>query len=426
MALTTVTIKALKPAAKPYKRTDGKGLVLFVQPSGAKLWRYRYELGGKEGLYALGEFVVPPASETPEDTAKRIKAGRLTLAEARDRRQELSDLVKRGISPLEDERARAVASQIIQNNTFRAIAEEWIAKHSPTWTAGYQSQVEEVLTRDVFPALGTRPIIAITAADILAVLQKIDQRGVHATANKVRAWIGAIFRYAVSTLRAPGDPSAALRGALVRHKTQHHRPLTRTQLGDLIRALENYGGARPTVIALHLLRLTAVRQVELRGATWSEFDLDAATWTIPPQRMKMGQEHRVPLARQAMALVRELHTYSGRGELLFSNTRSPGTCMSNTTLNRALERLGFNGGDIDISAHSFRSTFSTIANELGFRYDAIERQLAHADPDPVRRAYNHATYWDERVKLMQVWADLQDALARGATIIPIGAHRQAA
>jgi len=258
--------------------------------------------------------------------------------------------------------------------------------------------------------VGKLPIRSVTAAHLLDVIRRIEGRRVATVALLVRQWSSAIFRYAVATLRADGDPAAALKGAIHRAKVEHHKALSRSQIVDFTKALDKYGGYRTTVIALRLMLLTFVRTVELRKAEWSEFDLENAEWRIPAERMKMREPHIVPLSKQAVSLLAELRTYTGGRVALFLNCRRPNECMTVTTLNRALERMEFNGKDsIGFSAHGFRATASTILNETGYRSDVIERQLAHAERDKVRASYNHAEYMDERVVMMQDRADLSNA-----------------
>jgi integrase len=240
-------------------------------------------------------------------------------------------------------------------------------------------------------------------------MRRVEGRGAETVALMIRQWCSAIFRYAVATLRADGDPAAALKGAIARPRTEHHKPLSRRQIATFSKALESYGGYRTTVIALQLMLLTFVRTKELREAGWSEIDLSHAEWRIPEERMKMRDPHIVPLSKQAMKLLRELHTLTGGQRWLFPNSRRPNTCMTATTLNRALERMGFNGkGSIGFSAHGFRATASTVLNEAGCRPDVIERQLAHKERNKVRAAYNQAEYLNERRTMMQLWADMID------------------
>ncbi|AKC80591.1 integrase [Xanthomonas arboricola] len=391
MPLTDAKIRTAKPGLKPVKLTDGGGLYLEVRPTGAKLWRYRYRIAGKENVYAMGEY--------PE----------VSLAAARAEHDKARALVKQGLHPAHSRQAERLSNQAANANTFEAIAKEWISRKSGGWTPYYQRQVENFLAADVFRHIGRLPIRTVTAAHLLEIIKRIEQRGASTVALLVRQWSSAIFRYAVATLRADNDPAAALRGAIHRPKVEHHRPLSREQIVHFGATLDKYGGYRTTVIALRLMLLTFVRTVELRNAQWPELDLDQAIWRIPAERMKMREPHIVPLSKQAVELLKELQTYTGGRGFLFPNYRTPKESMTATTLNRALERMGFNGKDsIGFSAHGFRATASTFLNEMGFRPDVIERQLAHAERNKVRASYNQAEYMHEREIMMQNWADFLD------------------
>ena len=395
MPLTDVKIRNSKPAEKAFKISDSGGLYLLVKPSGSKLWRWKYRIAKKENLFAIG--VYP----------------RVSLAEAREARDTARKLVKQGVHPAHNRQARQAAQVAKNANTFEAVAREWIEKKKPGWSAYYLRQVERFLDADVFPFIGTLPTRNVTAAPLLEILRRVEERGAETVALLLRQWASAIFRYAVATLRADADPAAALKGAIQRPKVEHHKPLSRDQITCFVKALDAYGGYRTTVIALHLALLTFVRTVELRAAEWVEFDLDRATWRIPAERMKMREAHIVPLSRQAVELLRELHTLTGGQRWLFPNYRRPKTCMTATTLNRALERMGFNGKDsIGFSAHGFRATASTILNEAGYRADVIERQLAHKERNKVRTSYNQAEYLEDRRVMMQQWADMIEDMAK--------------
>ena len=412
MSLTDAKIRNAKPASKPYKLTDGNGLYVEIRPTRTKLWRFRYRIAGKENVFALGEYCQAPAGESDKGMATRKASGRFTLAEARQERDRCRGLVKQGIHPSHHRQAARLAQLTENANTFEAVAREWIGKKAPKWAPAYLRQVERFMTADVFPYIGNLPIRNVTAAHLLEIVRRVEGRGAETVALMARQWCSAIFRYGVATLRADTDPAAALKGAIHRPKTEHHKPLTRCQLTDFMKALDKSGGYLTTVIALRLLLLTFVRTVELRAAQWSEFDFEQAEWRIPEERMKMREPHLVPLSRQAVELLQELHSLTGGRDYLFPNYRNPKTCMSATTLNRALERMGFNGeGTIDFSAHGFRATASTILNELGYRPDVIERQLAHAERNKVRASYNQAEYLEERRVMMQQWADLTDEMA---------------
>lgn len=401
MSLTDAKIRNTKPADKPIKLTDGGGLYLEVRTTGAKLWRYRYRIAGKENVFAVGEYF------------NDKHGGHISLDDARGERDKARKLVKQGIHPSHSRQAERLATHAENANTFEGVGREWIAMKKKGWTPYYLRQVERFLTADVFPYIGNLPIRSVTAAHLLEIIRRVEGRGAATVALLVRQWASAIFRHATVTLRADTDPAAALKGAIHRPKPEHHKPLSRAQIADFVKALDSYGGYRTTVIALRLMLLTFVRTVELRGARWEEIDLDRAEWRIPAERMKMREMHIVPLSRQAVELLRELYTFTGGRGMLFPNYRNPKTCMTSTTLNRALERMGFNGKDsIGFSAHGFRATASTILNELGYRGDVIERQLAHAERDKTRASYNQAEYLEERRTMMQQWADLADEMAK--------------
>lgn len=409
MALTDTRIRTAKKAETAYKLTDSGGLHIEVRPSGAKLWRYRYRIAGKENLFALGEYAQAPNGETETETYARVSGGRLTLAEARTERDKARALVKQGIHPAHNREAMKVAKIVEGGNTFEALAREWIAKHQAKWTPYYLKQVEAILKADVYPYIGSLPVRAVTSAHLLEIVRRVEKRA-PTVALLIRQWCSAVFRYGVSTLRADGDPTVALKGAIERQKVQHRKPISRTEIPKFLKKLSENGGNRPTLIALELLMLFFVRPIELRAAEWTEFDFDAKQWRIPAERMKMGEPHIVPLSKQALKLLRELKALTGSGKYLFPNRRRPQTFMSGTTLNRVLERMGYAGA---FSSHGCRATASTILNELGYSTDWIERQLAHKERNSVRASYNQAQYLAERTRMMQDWANLIDALADG-------------
>lgn len=427
MALADTTIRNAKPLEKPvgkdasgksvfvfvkgpYKLTDAGGLYLQVQPSGAKLWRYRYRIAGKENVFAIGEYF------------NDKREGHISLENARTERDKARVLVRKGIHPAQQRQLARLANHASNANTFEAVAQEWIAKKKSGWTPYYLRQVERFLASDVFPSIGKLPIRSVTAAHLLAILKKAEGRGAETVALLIRQWVSAIFRYAVATLRADTDPASALRGAIHRPKVKHAKPLSRDEIAGLLKAFDSYGGRRTTVIALRLMLLIFLRTKELRHAQWSEFDFERAEWRVPSARMKMRELHIVPLSHQALELLRELHALTGDREFLFPNYRTPRACMSPTTINRALERMGFNGKDsIGFAAHGFRATASTMLNELQYRDDVIERQLAHAERNKVRASYNQAEYMPERKTMMQAWADMIDEIAKGnSNVTPIG------
>jgi len=381
----------------PYRLADGGGLFLEVRPNGSKLWRYRYEIAGRENMLALGDY--PAAS----------------LADARKARDMARELVRRGIHPAHVRQAERAVQIAANEETFKAVALEWIDQlKAKGRTALYTKQVGRDLEVYVFPTIGALPCRAVTSAHLLAIIKRVEKRA-PVTAGNLRQWCGAIFRYAIATLRADVDPASALKGAIHRPKIEHHKPLSRNEIPEFLKALATYRGNRATVIALRLLLLTFVRPGELRAAEWTEFDLDGAEWRIPAERMKMREAHTIPLSAQAVALLRELHDITGRQRWLFPNTRRPAACMTGTTTNRALEYLGYAGR---FSSHGFRSTASTILNEMGYRPDVIERQLAHKERNQVRAAYNRAQYLPERRQMLMDWADMVDAWETGSNVLP--------
>jgi integrase len=420
VALTDAKIRSSNPSEKPVKLTDAGGLYLEVRPSGSKLWRYRYRIAGRENVYAVGEYCQAPSGESNAEAINRKASGRFTLAEARQERDRCKGLVKQGIHPAHNRQAQRAVQFAENANTFKAVALEWIEKKKPGWSPYYSQQVERYLEADVFPYIGALPIRSVTAAHLLEIVRRVEGRGAETVALLLRQWSSKIFRYAAATLRADSDPASALKGAITRPKAKHRKPLTRADISRFIKALDSYGGYRTTVIALRLILLTFVRTVELRAAHWAEIDFDRAEWRIPAERMKMREPHIVPLSRQVAELLRELHTLTGGRSFLFPNYRRPNSCMTATTLNRALERMGFSGrGSMGFSAHGFRATASTILNELGYRPDVIERQLAHSEQNRVRASYNQAKYLAERRAMMQEWADLTDEMAEeDSKIIP--------
>jgi integrase len=394
MALTDVKIRQAKAAGRALKLTDSNGLYLEVRPSGAKLWRYRYRIAGKENVFAIGAY---PA---------------VSLQQARQARDEARSLVKQGIHPAHARQAQIMHQTAANTTTFEAVAREWLDRNRDRWTAYYHRQATRCLEQNAFPRIGRMPIRHVTAAHILDVLRDMERRGAHTYAIQMRQWCSAVFRHAIVTLRADSDPAAALKGAIQRPKINHSRPMSAEDLADFKRSLARYGGHRTTVIALWLLLYTFVRTVELRKAKWSEIDLDRREWRIPADRMKMRRTHIVPLARQSIALLNELCLITGACAWLFPNMRRPGDAMSATTINRALEHMGYPPGCW--TGHDFRATASTRLHEMGFKPEVIERQLAHAETNRTRAAYNHAEYLDERREMMQSWADYLDGLKASA------------
>ena len=399
MSLTDSRIRAAKPQAKPYKLSDEKGLLLLVTPRGARLWRWRYRYVGRENMLSLGAY--------PE----------ITLAQARDRRDESRKVLAQGIDPA------CVKSEARESKhvTFEAITREWLERQQ--FAPKTRAKADWMLDDLILPYLGRRPIRELTAPEILAAVRRIESRGKHETAHRCKWRIGQIIRYAVATGRADRDPTSDLRGALKPVRTINRAAITAPhRVGQLLVAIDSYSGQYTTAAALKLAPLLFVRPGELRAAEWSEFDLDCAQpeWRIPAARMKMREEHVVPLARQAVDVLRDLQPLTGRGKLLFPSLVSRLRPISDNTLNLALRRLGY--GKDEMTAHGFRATASTLLNETGFPPDIIERQLAHAERNKVRAAYNRAQRLNERRDMMQKWADYLDVLRSSALnpkVVPI-------
>lgn len=396
--LTDVQIRTAKPQAKDVKLFDGGGLFLQVTPSGGKLWQLKYRFEGKEKLLALGAY---PA---------------VTLQEARKRREDAKTLLANGADPGAVKKAQKASKGEANPNSFEVVAREWAEKHSRKWVENHAEKTLNRLERDLFPWIGNRPIAEITAPELLKVLQRIEERGAPETARRAMQNCSQIFRYAIATARANRDTAADLRGSIARPKVKHRASITDPKkIGGLLKAIEGYEGTFPTKCALKLAPMLFVRPGELRNAEWSEFDIEAAEWRIPAARMKMREQHIVPLSRQALAILQELHPLTGRGRYVFPGARTNGRPMSNNTVNAALRRLGYPKDEI--TGHGFRSMASTLLNEQGWNRDAIERQLAHAERDEVRAAYNYAEHLPERRKMMQKWADYLDALKAGGQVI---------
>jgi integrase len=399
--LTDVSIRKAKPKDAPYKLTDERGLYLLVNPSGGRLWRINYRFDGKQKTLALG--IYPDVS----------------LAQARERRDEARKLLAEGIDPGEHRKTQRRAVIERATNSFEAVAREWFSKFRPTWAPSHAEKIIRRLEVDVFPWIGEKPIAEVTAPELLAVLRRIEGRGALETAHRAHQNCGQVFRYAVATGRAERDPCADLRGALPPTRKRHFSAITEPkEIGALLRAIWDYRGSFITRSALQLAPLVFVRPGELRNAEWSEIDFERAEWCIPADRMKMKEPHLVPLPLQAVMILRELHALTGTGRYVFPSPRTASRPMSNNGVLSALRRMGY--GKDEMTGHGFRAMARTVLDEvLGFRVDIIEHQLAHAVKDPLGRAYNRTKHLDERRRMMQAWADYLDGLRNGAGVVPL-------
>lgn len=388
--LTDVKIRSAKPRERPYKLQDGQGLYLEVRPSGAKIWRYRYWMTSeKDGIYTIGEY--------PQ----------VGLQAARREREEVRELVRQGKNPTVARKMARLENRYEQQVTFAVVAAEWVAQHRDNWSATYLRQVERSLALDVLPSIGAFPVRSVQPVHVLSIIREVEGRGAKSIAILIRQWVGAIMRYAISTLRADTDPTTALRGVIRRPRVRHNPPLSAPDLPRFLAGLSAYAGYGFVKPATWLMLLTFVRTAEIRTASWSDIDLEAAIWRIPAAKMKMGTEHIVPLSRQAVALLRDVYLHSHMRPVVFPNIRRPDEGISNTSINRLIESIGFGGV---ISGHGFRATAATMLREQGFADHLVELQLAHTDRNRVRASYNHAKYIDERRVMMQAWADYLDAI----------------
>ena len=335
------------------------------------------------------------------------------------KRDEARKQLAQGIDPCGLRKATKVA-QTADANTFEAITREWYGRHSPNWSSAHAERVIQRFERDILPWLGSVPIQDIKAPDLLQALRRIESRGALETAHKVQQICGQVFRYGIATGRCQRDISADLRGALPPVKVKHFASVTEPKaIAALLCAIDGYRGSFVTRCAMRLAPLVFVRPGELRSAEWSEFDFDKAEWRIPGEKMKMRDPHIVPLSTQAVAILRELQPLTGRGRYVFPSARTPNgdRCMSENAVLAALRRLGYTKDEM--TGHGFRSMASTLLNEQGWHRDAIERQLAHAERNAVRAAYNYAEHLPERRRMMQAWADYLDGLKKGANVIPL-------
>jgi len=406
MPLTDRALRSAKPQSKTVKLFDGGGMYLEINPGGGKWWRWKYRYTGKEKRLSLG--VYPDVS----------------LKAAREKRDAARRQLAAGIDPGEARKAEKLAQAGAES--FEVIAREWHAKFSPGWVASHGDRIMRRLEMDVFPWLGKRPIADIRAPELLTALRRIESRGAQETAHRAMQNCGQVFRYAVATGRAERDPTGDLRGALPPPKEKHHASIIEPKrIGALLRAIDDYEGYYVTKCALRLAPLVFVRPGELRQAQWPEIDLEKGEWRIPGERMKMREQHIVPLSSQAVEILRELEPLTNRGiearpnapRFVFPSARSRERAMSNNAVLAALRRMGY--AKDEMTGHGFRSMASTLLHEQGWNHQVIERQLAHAERNAVSAAYNFAEHLPERRRMMQAWADYLDALKVRAEVIPL-------
>jgi len=392
-----LTDSKLRTLTEPGKYFDGGGLYLELTKAGGRYWRMKYRHEGKEKLLAFGVY---PA---------------LSLKSARDLAATAKKTMQGGADPGQLRKDAKTKVTHEAANTFEAVARDWLAHQAARWAVITRDRIRASLEADIFPTLGARPIASIKPGEIMAAVKKVEARGAADQADRVLKRVKAVYRFAVTHERIEANPMLDLvPSEILKPRYVTHRPaLADKDLPEFLAKLAAYEGDPHTVHALRLLMLTATRPGETRGALWAEFDLDAALWIIPAERMKMRTEHRVPLSTQAVEVLRTMQTLSGDRVLVFPSPFYPSKSLSENTFNSALARMGFKGS---ATAHGFRALFSTVANECGWNPDVIERQLAHVERNGVRAAYHRSTYTTDREKLMQWWADYLDGRKTGKVL----------
>jgi len=393
MSLTITRLKSLKPKARPYKVTDGRGLYIEITPSGGKLWRFRYRLGKSQKKICIGSF--------PE----------ISLAEARDIAFEAKRKVALGDDPALEKRKQKIRNEYLAANTFETVAREYIEEMMVKGGLAQATIVKaNYFLEQLAPAIGNRPLADIEPFEVLAPLKRLEGLGKHETAKKTRSFAGRVFRYGVATTRCTIDPTSLLKGALRAPRPTHYAAIVDPKkLGGLLRAIDDFDGYILTKYALQIAPHVFVRPGELRHADWEEFDFDEGIWRIPAGKMKSRRAHAVPLSRQVITLMKDLGAQMGMQGYVFPSVRSGLRPMSENALNASFRRMGYSKEEI--TAHGLRSTASSLLNESGkWSPDAIERALAHGDSDAVRGIYHRGRHWDERVKMAQWWSDYLDEL----------------
>jgi integrase len=403
MPLTDTALRKIKPSGKTFRLFDGSGLYMEVSPSGGRWWRLKYRFDSKEKRLSLGIY--------PD----------VCLKDARNKRDDARKLLASGIDPSDNRKATRAASADRAANSFEVLSREWFDKYSPGWAPNHAKRVLRLFERDIFPWLGAKPVATVTSPELLAVLRRIEGREAVDTAHRARGNCGQVFRYAIATGRAERDPSADLRGALAPAAGKHFAAVTEpARVGELLRVLAGYEGTPAVVAALRLAPLVFVRPGELRTAEWSSIDVNKAEWRFTSS--KTGTPHVVPLAWQAIAILRSLQPITGSGRFVFPSARSSTRPMSDNAVLAALRRMGIDKNEM--SAHGFRAMARTILDEvLHYRPDVIEHQLGHAVRDANGRAYNRTAFLRERHEMMQAWANFLDEMKTDVT--PLSLHASA-
>lgn len=398
MALTDTAARTAKPRETLYRMADAAGLCLEVTPSGSKLWRFRYRFGGKAKMMGLGAYPT------------------ITLAKARERREDARRLLAEGIDPTAHKQAEKTAQSALAH-TFEELAREWYAYNSPRWATSTAAKALQYMEADILPVIGQRPVQEVTRPELVALVRKVEKRGALNVAGKIRQWLSQIFRYGLAKGSVESNPATDLDVvAAIAPRTKNHPHVPLSEIPILLSKLDAAKCDVMTRIAVRLLLLTGVRPGELRHAPWSEIDLESATWTIPAARMKARRPHVVPLPHQAVASLLELKEITGSYPIAFPGRNNRERPQSENTVNKALHQIGYEGRQ---TGHGFRHLLSTELNSRGYNRDWIERQLAHGDQDEIRDTYNHAHYLEQRRQMMQAWADSIEALCAGLNVVSI-------
>ncbi|EPC5392643.1 tyrosine-type recombinase/integrase [Serratia liquefaciens] len=396
MPLTDIKVKSAKPTEKAYKLTDGGGMYLLVKPNGSKYWRLKYRFVGKEKMLSIG--VYPDVS----------------LADARQKRDEARKVLAAGGDPGEVKKADKLAQKLSTENTFEAIAREWHKQKADRWSLRYRDEIIDTFEKDIFPYLGRRPIADIKPMELLETLRRLEKRGALEKMRKVRQRCGEVFRYAIVTGRAEYNPAPDLATALATPKKTHFPFLTAEELPYFIKDLAGYTGSVITKTATQIIMQTGVRTQELRFARWQDIDFEKRLWEIPPEVMKMKRPHIVPLSEQVVELFQSLKPITGMYPLVFIGRNDRTKPISKESVNQVIELLGYKGR---LTGHGFRHTMSTILHEQGFNSTWIETQLAHVDKNAIRGTYNHAHYLEGRREMMQWYGDYIESMSKGEMIL---------
>ena len=399
MALTDTEVRKAKAGDKAYRMSDGTGLYLWITPAGGKLWRWAYEYTGKEKLMSFGRYPEVP------------------LALARERHLEARKLFATGVDPMAQRKVEKTAQMATSANSFQSVASLWMEHWQDGKSPRHVDYVKRRMDADILPCLGARPIAEIEAPELVAMTKAIEQRGARDIAKRALETTGQVFRYAIAHGHTRRNPASEIRPSDILKSARkiNYARVDAKELSALLKAIEVYKGTPVTRLAIKLIALTFVRTSELIGARWSEFDMEAARWNIPAERMKMRTPHIVPLATQAIEVLEILSTLTGASEWLFPGDRSAAKPMSNNTILKALERMGYKGR---MTGHGFRGLASTILHEKGYGHEHIELQLAHAPRNAVSAACNHALYLEPRTRMMQDWANFLEVTLRGGKVLP--------